>query len=126
VIVLDTSILIDALCGQRRSEAALRRALEDGERMLVPSLVLYEWLRGPRRTAELDAQEALFPAATALQFGAVEAARAAQLFLALPKAKSRHMDLAIAATAMVAEADLWTLNARDFGDIPGLTLYSPR
>src|SRR5262245_27931377 len=53
VIVLDTSVLIDALAGPRRSAPAMRRAIESGERLVVPSLVLYEWLRGPRLENEL-------------------------------------------------------------------------
>ena len=48
MIVLDTSVLVDALTGPRRSAPALRRAIESGERLLLSSLVLYEWLRGPR------------------------------------------------------------------------------
>jgi len=44
---LDTSLLIDALTGPKRSAAALRRAIQEAERILLPTLVLYEWLRGP-------------------------------------------------------------------------------
>jgi len=54
--------------------SAIREALAEGERMLVPALVLYEWRRGPRLSAELAAQEALFPAKTAVPFGPEEAA----------------------------------------------------
>ena len=45
MIVLDTSVLVDALSGPGRSAPALRRAIEQGERIVLPSLVLYEWLR---------------------------------------------------------------------------------
>lgn len=124
MIVLDTSVLIDALCGPRRSAPALRRAIEQGERVLLPSLVLYEWLRGPRRPRELAAQEALFPAAAALPFGPAEAARAAQLYLSLPRARGREVDLAIAACALSVGARLWTLNRRDFQDLPDLELWT--
>jgi len=123
VIVLDTSVLVDALCGPRRSAPAVRRAIEQGERILLPSLVLYEWLRGPRRSEELAAQEALFPASIALPFGPAEAARAAQLYVALPRGRGREIDLAIAACALTLGARLWTLNPRDFRDLPGVELY---
>ena len=123
MIVLDTSVLIDALAGPRRSSPALRRAIEGGERIVLPSLVLYEWLRGPRRPAELEAQEALFPAAAAVPFGSVEAARAAQLYLAVPRPRGREIDLAIAACALILGARLWTLNPRDFRDVLRLELY---
>lgn len=125
MIVLDTSILVDALTGPRRSAPALRRAIERGERLLLPSLVLYEWLRGPRVTEELAAQEALFPAASALPFGPAEAARASQLYVRLRRGRGREVDLAIAACALTLGARLWTLNPRDFRDLEGLELYLP-
>jgi predicted nucleic acid-binding protein len=122
VIVLDTSVLVDALSGPRRSAPALRRAIERGERVMVPSLALYEWLRGPRLPEELAAQEALFPASAALPFGPAEAARAAQLYLRVPRGRGREIDLAIAACALTRDARLWTLNRRDFQDLE-LVLY---
>jgi predicted nucleic acid-binding protein len=123
LILLDTSVLIDALTGPQRSAAALRTAIERGERILLPTLVLYEWLRGPRKDEELEAQEALFPAATAASFGPAEAARAAQLYVRLRRARGREVDLAIAACALTLGARLWTLNRDDFRDLPGLELY---
>jgi predicted nucleic acid-binding protein len=125
VIVLDTSVLVDALCGPRRSAPGLRRAIEQSERILLPSLVLYEWLRGPRESEELAAQEALFPASMALPFGPAEATRAAQLYVSLPRGRGREIDLAIAACALTLGARLWTLNRRDFRDLAGLELYPP-
>lgn len=69
MIVLDTSVLIDSLSGAKRSAKVLRFAIQRGERILVPSLVLYEWLRGPRLPAEIAAQEALFPSESSVVFG---------------------------------------------------------
>jgi len=125
VIVLDTSVLIDCLTGPKRSAPLLRKVIEDGERLLLPSLVLYEWLRGPRLKAELDAQEALFPSQSAVPFGLAEATRAAALYRKLQRPRGREIDLAIAATAICRECSLWTLNAVDFQDIPGLHLFTP-
>lgn len=125
MILLDTSILIDALTGPRRSAAALRRALERGERLVVPALVLFEWLRGPRLPEELAAQEALLPARSALPFGPVEAALAADLYRTLARPRGREIDLAIAASAILRDAPFWTLNPADFRDIPRLRLVPP-
>ena len=122
MIVLDTSVLIDSLSGAKRSAKVLRFAIQRGERILIPSLVLYEWLRGPRLPAEIAAQEALFPSESSAVFGAREAALSAQLYRTLKRPRGREIDLAIAACAIVREADLWTLNAADFKDIPELRL----
>jgi predicted nucleic acid-binding protein len=123
MIVVDTSILIDALTGAKHSAAALRQNIERGERMLIPAIVLYEWLRGPRRREELAAQEALFPTAASVPFGSQEAVRASALYKAVRRPRGREIDLAIAAHAIVKDAELWTLNTGDFRDIPGLRLF---
>jgi predicted nucleic acid-binding protein len=122
LIVVDTSVLIDGLTGSRRSGPALRNALDRGERLILPALVLYEWLRGPRRPAELADQEALFPSEMALPFGPAEAVAAARLYADLPRPRGRELDLAIAAHALVRDATLWTLNVADLDDVPGLKL----
>ena len=122
MIFLDTSALIDSLSGPKRSAPALRSAIERGERILLPTLVLYEWLRGPRLPQELEAQEALFPSARAVPFGPDEAAEAARLYDKVPRSRDREIDLAIAACAILWDAELWTLNVSDFDDIPGLRL----
>jgi predicted nucleic acid-binding protein len=124
VTILDTPVLIDSLTGPKRSAPALRRTIESGERLLVSSLVLYEWLRGPRLRQELVAQEALFPAESALPFGPQEAALAARLYKAVRRPRGRELDLAVAACAIARDAELWTLNAADFRDLPGLRLAS--
>ena len=66
------------------------------------------------------AQEELFPSADALAFGPEEARVAARLYRELPRARGREIDLAIAACALAWNATLWTLNARDFADVPAL------
>lgn len=122
MILLDTSVLIDSLSGPKRSAPALRAAIERGERILLPTLVLYEWLRGPRLPEELEAQEALFPSARAVPFGPDEAAETARLYDRGPRSRGREIDLAIAACAILWDAELWTLNVSDFDDIIGLRL----
>jgi predicted nucleic acid-binding protein len=122
VIHLDTSALVDALTGPRRSAVALRRWLDRGERLGLSAIVLFEWLRGPRGPEELAAQEALLPRASAVAFGSEEAAVAADLYRRLRRPRGREMDLAVAACALAHDAALWTLNPDDFRDVPGLRL----
>lgn len=125
MIHLDTSILVDALTGRKRSAVALRRVIEQGERIAVSTIVLYEWLRGPRLPQELAAQEALFPREVAAPFGSQEAALAATLYGKVRRARGREIDLAIAACALAAAAVFWTLNTDDFRDVPDLRLFIP-
>ena len=123
--MLDTSVLVDSLSGQRPCAAELRRAIEMGERIELPSLVLYEWLRGPRLPEEIAVQEELFPSGRAIAFGPQEAAVSAGLYRTLRRPRGREIDLAIAACAIARGAALWTKNEADFADIPGLRLYAP-
>jgi len=120
--VLDTSVLIDSLSGPRRSSRALRSAIEQGERIVIPALVLYEWLRGPRLASEIAAQETLFPSDSAVAFGPREASLSAELYRSVKRPRGREIDLAIAACAIIRDASLWTLNTADFRDIPELRL----
>jgi len=122
MIVLDTSALIDSLSGPRRSAPRLRESISRGERIVLPALVLFEWLRGPRLDEELVAQEALFPGSLAIPFGPDEAALAATLYRGLKRPRGREIDLAIAACAITREGLFWTLDPSDFRDIPGLVL----
>lgn len=123
MIHLDTSVLIDALSGPRRSLPSLRQLISDGIRPRVSSLVLYEWRRGPRLEMELAIEASLLGPESVVDFGEAEARIAALLYRELKRARGRELDLAIAACALVEGAQLWTLNAADFKDIPGLALH---
>jgi predicted nucleic acid-binding protein len=98
------------------------RAFDRAERMLLSTIVLCEWLRGPRTDAEITLLDNLFPMESVVPFTAEEAAIAARLYRSLPKARGREIDLMIAACAIKYDAELWTLNVADFKDIPGLRL----
>ena len=121
-IHIDTSALVDALTGTRRSLPALIAFAEEGHRLALSSIVLYEWLRGPRSRGELTAQEDLFPRDRAIPFGPPQAVVAARLYGAVKRPRGREIDLAIAACALQDGAALWTLNPADFRDVPELRL----
>jgi predicted nucleic acid-binding protein len=94
IVHIDTSALIDSLTGPRRSLDRLRTMVADGHRVAISALVLFEWLRGPRTRAELEAQEAILPREAAVRFAEAEAALAAGLYgkLARPRGPVRSMD----------------------------------
>lgn len=122
MILVDTSALVRSLTGARDALPRLEELITAGERLRLASLVLYEWRRGPRTPDELAYQEDLFPSDEALPFDSAAALRAADLFRALGRPRQRQIDLAIAATALTAGGQLWTLNADDFADVPELIL----
>lgn len=121
-IHVDTSALIDALTGPRRSLDVLIGFAEEGHRLSLSAIVLYEWLRGPRTRAELAVQEELFPRARVVPFGPEPAAIAARLYAAVARPRGREIDFAVAACALHDGASLWTLNRSDFRDLPRLSL----
>ena len=122
IIHVDTSALVDALTGPRRSLDELITLTDQGHRIMLSTIVLYEWLRGPRTRPELAAQEKLFPSESTVAFGPSEASIAARLYKQVPRARGREIDLAVAACAVAGGAAIWTLNPADFRDIPGLRL----
>jgi predicted nucleic acid-binding protein len=85
VIVLDTPVLIEALGAGGSMRAPFRRAIAEGNRIVLPALVLHEWLRGLRVPEELTAQETVVPSADAIPFGLEEARLAAAVLLRLPE-----------------------------------------
>jgi predicted nucleic acid-binding protein len=80
IVHLDTSALVDALTGPRRSLEALAALVEDGHRLGLSTIVLDEWLRGPRSSAELVVQDELIGEAATVPFGVAEARLSAQLY----------------------------------------------
>lgn len=122
MIALDTSVLVACAAGGRQLLPRLMGLIEGGERCTLSTLVLFEWWRGPRLPTELELQELLFPAAVAAPFTVAEAELSARIYRSLRRPRHREMDIAIAAHALAQQAALWTLNPKDFADIPGLKL----
>ena len=105
MIVLDASVLVDSLTGEKRSAPALRRVFEWGERVVLPALACCEWSRGPRLPQELTLAERLFPRESAIVFGPAEATLSAKLYRSVRRPRGREMDLAIVACALVRDAE---------------------
>ncbi len=90
IVHVDTSALVDALTGPRRSLDTLIALTREGHRLMLSTIVLYEWLRGPRTRVELAAQEALFPIEPAVPFDVAEAVVASRLYKKVPRARGRE------------------------------------
>jgi predicted nucleic acid-binding protein len=87
--------------------------------------VLYEWRRGRRVEAELAIESVLLGPDTIVDFGENEARLAAEMYRKVKHPRKRELDIAIAACAVSRSAQFWTLNPKDFQDIPGLELHRP-
>lgn len=125
-LLIDTSIFIDfARTSQGFYPELLSQAAEHRWQLLTSSIVIYEFWRG-RSMSSLSARkraEELFSSElTIISVTPTIAKKAGTL--------SREgwvlgADSLIAASAMEIDAQLVTLNLKDFQDVPELRIYSP-
>src|SRR5918995_4412868 len=92
---------VDALTAPRRSVDTLITLREKGHRLTLSTIVLYEWLRGPRTRSQLAPQGELFPSEAALAFGAGKRRRRHG---SISSCRGREIDLAVAACAGAARS----------------------
>lgn len=120
-IVVDTSVLIDHLRGDERARAALRQAVDSGERLAASVLTKVEVLAG-MRTSEARATRRLLESLDWIDVSDDLAERAgmfANQFLPSHPGVD-PVDYVIAATAEYVDARLWTRNIKHFPMFPGL------
>lgn len=124
MIHLDTNVLI-ALPLLAKQRHALARRISKGEPVATSSLAWFEYVCGP----VADAEQYLVRAAIGGQILDVDEAiadRAAALFNHAGRKRSLRTDSLIAATAILAGAELASFNAQDFAPFTahGLTLLA--
>ena len=112
VICLDTNYLILGLVEGSRESRALASWLGSGERLMVPTLVWFEFLCGPVTAAQIQTMRAFLH--ELVPFDESQAIAAADLFNAAARKRSTRIDAMIAATAIVANAALATNNRDAF------------
>jgi predicted nucleic acid-binding protein len=120
-VLVDTSVLIDHLRGNRGARDALEEVVARGDRLAASVVVKVEILAGMRPEEErltrrlLDAVE-WFPVTDPI---AERAGELANRFLR-PHPGVDPVDYIIAATATIHEASLWTQNLKHFPMFPDL------
>jgi predicted nucleic acid-binding protein len=118
---LDTSVAVDHLRGAPAAFALLRRVLDDGEAVVASEVVRFELLASVRDD-EHDDLEQFF---SALSWVAVDESVTRTAGRLARQYRRSHggiddADYLIAATSIVLEAQLLTLNVRHFPMITGL------
>ncbi len=119
--LIDTTVAVDHLRGTAPAVALMTGLVEQGETLAASELVRFELLAGVK-PSEADALERFF--ASLLWLGVDEDITRTAGSLARKHRKSRGIDDAdylIAATAIVADADLLTTNVRHFPMFDRLT-----
>jgi predicted nucleic acid-binding protein len=121
VKIVDTSVAVDHLRGERSAFALLRRLIEQDDPVLASEVVRFELIAGVRDD-ELDALEQFFSALSWMPVDDRIARTAGSLARRYRRAYSGidDADYLIAATAVVLDADLLTTNVRHFPMLQGL------
>ncbi len=119
--LLDTTVAIDHLRGERGAVDLLRHLVESDEALAASEVVRFELVAGVRD----DERPALEQFFSAVSWVAVDegVARAAGELARLHRGVHSGIDDAdylIAATALLLDADLLTTNVRHFPMLPGL------
>jgi predicted nucleic acid-binding protein len=112
VIHLDTSFLVRALVSGTRESSKLHGWLKERGRVAISAFTWGEFLCGPLR--EADEAQARRIAPTHLPVRTAEAAEGARLFNEAGRRRGSLPDCIIAATAILAGAELATSNPSDF------------
>jgi predicted nucleic acid-binding protein len=120
-IVVDTSVLIDHLRGNRAAQLALDAAARRGERLACSVVTRVEVLAGMRPSEERTTRKLL----DALDWIPVDTALAERAGLMANRYLRSHpgvdpVDFIIAATVEEHDASLWTQNLKHFPMFPDL------
>ena len=126
MIHLDTNYLIGLLVKGSPQAAEVDGWLASGEPLAASAVAWTEFLNGPVTALEVVQTESVLESRI-VPFGAAEARLAAELFNNTGRRRGSRFDCLIAATAILAQADLATVNHSDFKVfVPhGLKLATP-
>ena len=123
-VALDSSVLIEHFRMKDKDHSLLNRLMLEFEELSVSPLVLYEIQIGRTESRLLDSS-AILENLTVLPFGEDTVVKAAALYQKLKQANKLidHFDILIAASAIVHDLPLATLNRKHFERIEGLILF---
>ncbi len=122
-MVVDTSIFIEYLRAKDKTKTALFQ-IPDDERIYISAVTLYELLMGAYTTGKINDIKALTEDLPVLPFNRDVAEKAAGIYHQLRQKNKmiEFRDIFIAATCMVNNYPVKTLNKKHFDRINGLSV----
>ena len=126
MVVIDTSILIDHLRLDSQSSSMLEELVRAESGVLGVSMISIQELYQGRSTRDSLAEEKMLATLSGfkiLDYSHEIAKLAGNLARDMDNATVHFADAAIAATAILNGASLFTLNVKDFASVPDLELY---
>jgi predicted nucleic acid-binding protein len=126
MIHLDTNYLIGLLVKGSPQALYVDGWLAAGQPLAAGAVAWTEFLNGPVSPLEVSRAEAVLQSRI-VPFGRLEAVLAAELFNKTGRRRGSRFDCLIAATAMLAQAEIATVNQADFNSFTphGLKLAVP-
>jgi predicted nucleic acid-binding protein len=113
MIHLDTNYLIGLLVKGSPPAEEVDRWLADGQPLAASAIVWTEFLNGPVTVLEVTRAESVLQSRI-VSFGRAEAALAPELFNKTGRRRGSRFDCLVAATAILAQAEVATSNLADF------------
>ena len=113
MIHLDTNYLIGLLVKGSSESADVDAWLAAGQTLAASAIAWAEFLNGPIAPLEVNRAEAVLQSQI-IPFGQKEAVLAAELFNQTGRRRGSRFDCLIAATAIVLQAEVATVNQSDF------------
>ena len=114
MIHLDTNYLIGLLVKGSAQALEVGDWLAAGESLAASAIAWTEFLNGPVAAPQMDQVMAVLQSRI-VSFGPAEATLASELFNKTGRRRGSRFDCLIAATAIVAQAEVATANQSDFG-----------
>jgi len=113
MIHLDTNYLIGLLVKGSPESGHVDAWLAAGQMLATSAIAWTEFLNGPVAPLEVSRAEAVLQSRI-ITFGQKEAALASELFNKTGRRRGSRFDCLIAATAIIAQAEVGTVNQSDF------------
>ena len=115
-ILIDSSLIIDYFRKKKKDKAPLYQLFQRNNNLFISTLTIYELLCGAKNEQLQNDTEKILALFNVIEFGTIEASKAANLYKLLKKQNKiiETIDILIAATALSHSLSIATLNKAHF------------